>query len=142
MPAGGSGNYSGPGVNNNVFTPSNAGAGNHHITYTYTYNGCAGDTFAIITVMVCPGINEIDNDLVKVYPNPTENKLNIDFSELPENTELNMYDMHGRLIYKETIPQSDKAIHKVIDLSSEPKGIYFIKLVNTNVMMIKKIVLK
>ncbi len=54
-PAGGT--YTGPGVTNNIFDPSSAGAGTHTLTYTATdQNGCSGSTTADITVNPLPGI--------------------------------------------------------------------------------------
>lgn len=50
------GTYSGPGIVNNVFTPSNAGAGAHVIYYTYDTNGCAGMDSAVFTVVQAPEV--------------------------------------------------------------------------------------
>jgi len=141
MPGGGTGYYSGAGVSNNIFTPSNAGGGPHQITYTYTYNGCAGDTFAIITVINCPGINEIENNFIRIFPNPTDSRLNIDFTELPENTKICILDMHGQLIYREILQPSGKIIHREINMANNPKGIYIIQIVNDKGLFLKKVVL-
>ncbi|MBT4344479.1 MAG: hypothetical protein HOD68_00270, partial [Flavobacteriales bacterium] len=52
-PAGGT--YSGPGVNNNIFYPSNANIGNNTITYTYLdNNGCSNSATQIITIIEAP----------------------------------------------------------------------------------------
>lgn len=52
-PAGG--NYSGPGVSNNTFSPSVAGVGTHTITYTYTNgNGCTNSATNTAVVNNCP----------------------------------------------------------------------------------------
>lgn len=48
------GNYSGPGVSNNIFNPSVAGLGLKIITYTYTSPaGCTGSDTSTITVITC-----------------------------------------------------------------------------------------
>ena len=56
MPAGGT--YSGIGVSNNTFDPSNAGAGVHPITYTYTdTNGCVNTATDTIEVYPLPVVS-------------------------------------------------------------------------------------
>ncbi len=48
------GTYTGPGVTNNILTPSAAGIGTHTLTYTYTNgNGCQKSVTATITVNNC-----------------------------------------------------------------------------------------
>lgn len=52
-PAGGS--FSGAGMSNGIFTPSNAGVGIHTITYSYTdANGCSATSTASVTVNDLP----------------------------------------------------------------------------------------
>jgi len=52
IPSGGT--YSGTGVTNNVFDPSNAGLGTHDITYTYSSAGCTITDTETITVVSSP----------------------------------------------------------------------------------------
>lgn len=52
-PAGGI--FSGPGIINDTFDPSIAGAGSHNITYSYTtINGCLADTSVTVNVNAAP----------------------------------------------------------------------------------------
>ncbi len=48
------GNWSGTGVSYGKFYPSNAGIGNHTITYSYTNNGCTASDNRTVTVLVKP----------------------------------------------------------------------------------------
>ena len=73
-------------------------------------------------VSLSPIINEVD-----IYPNPTKGKINIDFPLLLH--EIQIYNIGGELI-STTINQS------VIDISSYPNGVYFIKINNS----VKKII--
>jgi hypothetical protein len=52
------GNYSGAGVAGGIFSPANAGAGNHIITYTYTdpQTGCSTSCTFTITVHALPNV--------------------------------------------------------------------------------------
>ncbi|MEW5844697.1 MAG: T9SS type A sorting domain-containing protein [Bacteroidota bacterium] len=52
------GTYSGPGTNITTFTPANAGAGTHTLTYIYTdANGCSNSTNVDITVHPLPAVD-------------------------------------------------------------------------------------
>jgi gliding motility-associated-like protein len=54
----GTGFYSGDGVNNDYFTPSVAGAGNHTITYHYTLsNSCTDSISAVMRVGIIPTVS-------------------------------------------------------------------------------------
>ncbi len=63
------GNYTGTGVNSNIFYPLAAGTGNHTITYTYTnYLGCSQNAQQIITVVNPPAFT-CGNTLTDVRDN-------------------------------------------------------------------------
>jgi gliding motility-associated-like protein len=52
------GTFSGPGVTQNVFSPSQAGAGVHTIIYNYTnLNGCTNSAQSTVTVFPLPSLN-------------------------------------------------------------------------------------
>jgi len=76
------GTYSGPGVSNNIFSPSSSGVGTHTITYTYTNTeGCTNSSTqdVVVTEMFVPDppqniITENDfGNQEKVTFNPTYN---------------------------------------------------------------------
>jgi len=60
----------------------------------------------------------------KLYPNPVEDLLNIDFGKT-ENGIMEITDLTGRLMLKESILNTDL---KQVNVSSFSKGIYFIRL--------------
>ena len=63
------GNYSGAGVNGNIFNPSTAGTGNHTITYTYTnFYGCSRNATQTITVVNVP-VFTCGNNLTDIRDN-------------------------------------------------------------------------
>ena len=62
-----------------------------------------------------------------LYPNPTNGKFNISFSEtLAQNVNITVYNLHGKLVYTWSHHQITTA---EIDLTSFPKGIYIIKFI-------------
>lgn len=66
---------------------------------------------------------------LKVYPNPTETVLNIEFSAFPyKSAEYKLMDIHGRLVYNSKITSNLTSI----DFLSLAKGTYIL-LVKTDV---------
>ena len=76
-------------------------------------------------------VNAMDKERLKVYPNPTTGEFNIRISKL-KYTEV--YTLGGLLIRNTT--------KRNIDLSNQPKGIYFVKVVTENGVYTKKLVLE
>lgn len=84
-------------------------------------------------------ISEIDNLEFTIYPNPTKGKLSIEFAEgFEENTIVFINDINGRTI--KTVPISYE--NKLIDLSGQPTGVYFIQVLNGTKTGTQKIILK
>jgi PKD repeat protein len=69
------------------------------------------------------GINEIKNSNIKIYPNPTNNIINIEGLNKNENNTIHIFDVQGKLVITKTI--TDKG---TIDLSELNKGVYVIKI--------------
>ena len=71
-------------------------------------------------------VNEIDySDEVKLYPNPTNDKVTIDLGDIPIiNPEIKVYDITGRLV--NIIATHTYGNIYEIDLRSEQSGMYFI----------------
>lgn len=75
--------------------------------------------------------NDIKEQDVFVYPNPTTGLVNIDFKEWISNCSITVLNSKGAVVYKEPI---DKSIlgTKIIDLSKFSDGIYIIKIKSIN----------
>ncbi len=123
------GEYSGPGVENGWFNPANAGVGTHTITYTFT-DGNSCENFATETILVdpCTGLKETgDLTGINIYPNPTNGLTNIHFNQEIDNAEVKIVNTMSKIVYSETVGKiTDKNLR--IDLSNQPKGIYFIHI--------------
>jgi hypothetical protein len=135
-PAGGT--YSGVGVSGgNLFTPSSSIIGTWGIVYTYSDSvGCSVSAVDSITVSVCGGIAELmgDNDF-SVYPNPFINKFSI-VSNANKAVELTILDVFGESVYTQVIKAGDTEI----DMNSMAKGIYIIRISDSQNTIMKKVV--
>ncbi len=78
------------------------------------------------------GIDETTStEYLKVYPNPTTGKLNIEINS-QDSDELNtiwVYDFHGRLIQQQVMIGPGKT---ELDLSTHPIGMYLIRVIHGN----------
>lgn len=93
-----------------------------------------GVVFKLNKNAVVTGINELktDKESLKIYPNPTNEILNVDISTSLNVTgminekriEIYVYDVLGNTV----IHNSTVKIYNSIDVASLPKGIYFVKV--------------
>ena len=80
--------------------------------------------------------NNLTSKLV-VYPNPFNNKLNIDLATTGnEKIEISVSDVSGKIIYNENFT----GIHYTIDLEYLQKGIYFIEVKTGEYKTVKKLI--
>lgn len=84
------------------------------------------------------GVHELKDDVsaIKVYPNPATDKINVVVKNKTEN-ELMVYDINGKLIYQNKINTSS-----VINTEKWSRGIYFVKVSNSDGVSTAKIVLQ
>ena len=94
-----------------------------------------------ITYLSPTGINDI-NDLlgeIKVYPNPSNEKITVGNIGFTDITNITLIDVHGKIVFiKEIINQES------IDINIEkfPKGIYIVKIQNAVDAVFKKIMIQ
>ena len=79
--------------------------------------------------------NLIPENKIKIYPNPTNGKINISGEEI-KNSIAFIYDLSGKLIFQQSL------IHKInlIDVNFLPVGVYVIKVVGTDFSVERKLV--
>ncbi|HOZ52454.1 MAG TPA: T9SS type A sorting domain-containing protein [Chitinophagaceae bacterium] len=81
--------------------------------------------------IVQSGINDLANQ-IKVYPNPTQNLLFIEPSEMLDNQfDFQLLDINGKVIVRKNDQQLISANKYTLDLSSFAAGNYFL-LIQTN----------
>ncbi len=99
-------------------------------------NNCTNTTVLTQSVTICPlGINQItfNANEVNVFPNPFNDKVTI-VSDGEKHT-VYAYNTLGSLVF-ETVFETEKT---EIDLSSLPKGIYYLQIKSANNSVTKKI---
>lgn len=133
------GTYSGNGVEGTVFNPSEVGEGSHLITYTFTdANGCTNSDSETVVVDDCINLDELQETVFNVYPNPASNVLYV--VGLHENvTTILVHDAMGRVvIQKNNVVNSDQIELNVSPLSN---GVYTISIYNGNKIQHERVVI-
>lgn len=94
--------------------------------------------FARITSTCNTGIDKLEEDMVRIYPNPAVNELIIDANGAPELNRAEIYDVLGNLVLSKLGDGSRD--HMTFDLSHLQKGIYFAKLMDKSgkILLTKK----
>jgi hypothetical protein len=84
--------------------------------------------------------NKVEMDNMKLYPNPNDGKFNLNFNlKNKGDAEVTVYDLQGKQVYNEKLPNFTGEYNKPIDISSNAKGIYFVKIQQGKHTQVKKI---
>jgi hypothetical protein len=78
--------------------------------------------------------------LIKVYPNPSNGIINIDFENTSGIKRISVYNTLGQLI--ENIAVNTNLTHYSFNLNANPKGLYFIGIETNNTLLFKKVILE
>lgn len=116
---------------NNVVTTSDGS----RFFVTDSYNG----TVRVYKKISTTGMDDLKKGIfnVTVYPVPSSGKITINSSE--KISAIEIYNMTGEKIFHSSTQQLFNA---TVDLSSHPKGIYFVKIYNSEKNYTKKIVIQ
>lgn len=118
--------FSGSGVSGNTFNPT-IGVGNYLITYSVNASSnCAAAETQTIDVMLCSGINEIDNNSLIVFPNPATNYVSIQSDK--EIKSILVYDYSGKLVRMIEVT----TFETTMDISELAKGFYSLTITMTD----------
>jgi hypothetical protein len=79
------------------------------------------------------GVENFTDNKALIFPNPVLNELNI--ANIDSNSEIEIYDLNGKLLIGRTAASG----RETIDVSSLSRGIYIVKIRNTNSVSTSKI---
>ncbi len=87
------------------------------------------------TTSVTAIINPLGSPSLTVYPNPGNGQFTVD---LPETTELSIYNTLGALVVTENLPKGKQALN----LYNKPAGVYFLKTNSNGQQQVVKLVVE
>lgn len=115
-----------------IYRPSTRETFNININYDLTmpnhegnFSPCGVSNIVDMTLNTT-GISEFNNANVSIYPNPVVDVLNVEMEEIPDLVQV--VDMTGKVI-KTQKTNSEKIM---VDVSSLPQGVYFVKVTFKN----------
>ncbi len=106
--------------------------GQFNYDYIMTNGVCPSDTsnaLLIVNDCIYVGLDELNNEKVTVYPNPTSDILNIKAAGISGNSNLYIQDLNGRVVYKEVVTGESLMKH-TMDVSKLSTGLYHLIVVN------------
>ena len=111
--------------------------GKYWISYSYKIQvpgyslQCANSDKILINVRSLPGVGI--NTITKfsdfnIYPNPTSGLLTIELVTSEKKVDIEVFDLIGKLMIKNSTAHDGGVFQKTLDLSSLHEGIYFVKI--------------
>ncbi|MCI4670356.1 MAG: T9SS type A sorting domain-containing protein [Bacteroidia bacterium] len=131
-----------PGTNSDVPSFSFAFPGTDDYVVSMTvFNVCDTVTFTDTLNIIQVGLeNVLDVSSLKLYPNPTRAKFQLDFNLLQvTDVNIEVVDMRGKLMAREIISNASGNISQSFELSDAADGIYLVKVMIGNEIVIRKI---
>jgi hypothetical protein len=110
-----------------------------HLAWANTLNGEEDVYYSHITPQIFTAVNQNPDLAFSVSPNPTSGSITISMAALSSAKEshIEIYNEIGEKVYSNSIFKTKTEI----DISSQPDGIYFLKIVDRNGnSIVKKIV--
>ncbi|MBC7695352.1 MAG: T9SS type A sorting domain-containing protein [Burkholderiales bacterium] len=105
----------------------------------YSYSG-DGRLFKVTLPLDPVGVRKnIETLFYSIYPNPTSGAFSVNFSKENANANICVYDLLGNCLVKK---DSQNGLTALFDLSTKPKGVYFVQIVTEDKREVKKIVLE
>lgn len=109
-------------------------------------DGCLGTDTVLVAFDFarCSGVDENDrNSFIYLFPNPTTGKVNYEWNGISGEVELEISDIHGNKILNQFILAPETGIYKgSFDLGIQPDGIYLMRLISKDQVLVRKILLQ
>jgi hypothetical protein len=100
------------------------GYGTTNVRWTVTdHNGNESHADISVSVSLSSGLEDLYNNRIKIYPNPTRGKVHINFNGVAVDY-VDIKDVTGKLVFMDSSP--DDIV--VIDLADKRSGLYFITI--------------
>ena len=104
---------------------------------------CEGDTYCTnIEIKDLVGIEDLPTDLIDVYPNPTRGLLNISIQANDlQNVSIELLNSLGEVVSNKNLIEFQGEINESFDISSEPSGVYLLRILLDGKVVTRKVTL-
>ena len=101
--------------------------GIYQVTH-YLTNGCGSDSTVVSVTAAPTGLDELDWNVISIYPNPTRGLVTLEFDRIADYT-VTFRDLSGRVVQTTLISDSGK--EKKFDISNLAQGTYFVSVLSS-----------
>jgi len=110
-------------------------------------NDCGEGDFSepfVILADPCPGVpGQPSAELtVLVYPNPSDARYNLKITNITGKMDMSIMDITGQILRQEAVNSVSGLYKTEIDLSTYPKGVYFLRLQGDNISKVERLILR
>ncbi len=122
-----------------IFDPSAVASGVGY-NFRYVVNSACGDDSVLVNLFVkdCDiSLPELAANALKVYPNPTQNVVNIEQEGNHTELSIKLFSANGQLLISKTFTKEDD---KRLDLSNFAAGVYTLRIVSPDGFSVKQVV--
>jgi hypothetical protein len=128
-----------------IITVDSTGVGygtkDYHVT-VIDENGCVVEAGIRVTFDPCTFIEaRQENIRVAIYPNPTQSLFNLNLSGNSNHIAYSLLNYQGQVLQAKSLGKLNGTMHQTIDVSSYPKGIYYIRINTDKDVLVSKIVI-
>lgn len=114
----------------------------NHIVNLYASNHC-GTSLYSYTINTSTGIASVDKEFsVRIYPDPADEIVNIDFEKWKGEKEISIADVTGKVLFQKTIESGNDIKKLNIDVSQFTGGVYLVQFKNKEKIFSHKLVIK
>lgn len=126
-------------VNSGIINPGQSDPGSYVVVYSVGQGVCqATETFTIY-IDACLGMDDNSIGSLNIYPNPTDEIINIDASKIEAKWSVSIFDSSGKLVIDKFL-NGNLQLHQ-INVSDLEIGVYTILLKNNRQFISKSIVI-
>lgn len=128
---------------NPVYDYTNAGNGSFSVELTVD-NICGTNSTTVSVGVECiVGLEPLLSDVaVSLYPNPSTGIFRVEFFDLIQDAELEVYDLAGRKVWNTHIEAPNGSHVATVDLRNEATGMYLVRMLIGNYAIQKRVVIE
>ncbi|MDD2192615.1 MAG: T9SS type A sorting domain-containing protein [Bacteroidales bacterium] len=136
-------NISASGINNITATPTTLEQGiDYNVrAYARTLSGKTYGTVLNFGTLGLNGVNEQDISIM-MYPNPATSQTKLVVSGVNGETKIVLSDVQGRVLNTINAKPTSGTLEQTIDLNNLAKGIYYIRIQNSDINRTQKLIVK
>ncbi|MBQ0769440.1 MAG: T9SS type A sorting domain-containing protein [Bizionia sp.] len=124
---------------NSISMSTGLSDGFYYVSQTPT-GACESDRLEVEIIINTLSVETFTESVFSIYPNPNNGQFIISFSRSLKNPKVQVFDIHGRLVFE----QVNSASKQKIDVSSSvlEEGVYIVRVTTESTIIDKKIIIR